>query len=542
MDCSGIPLKTSSQEEHARLSTKLFDRCCAPASQALCLRGRGRAKLKELCTQPGLLFLTACFQQGSDKEKETDKPEEQEDKETEKQVEQEAKETERPVEQEALVLRASASPAKQQLSLVRMFGWGSGASQTAVVPVEKPMKTAVVPVEKPSYNVVAAQNGQKGGLVSGRRRRNWLQMRPYGAAAVKLKNLTGQQKVFAIEMVDASMQSGFSKNKSMEKTALHMGISLSQIKRLMKAEEKEYWLTWAKQEDRRGREREGTVRRRGERLTKHEKGGTDRGCRRPRKRPYLGPEQQARGLVEGVKHWADEHEELGFDIFASDLYHEYYRQLKSKLCVYQDEKNEGTFNPDKEAKFKYFEQRLQKLDDSAAARLWQREYLAGKCGMLTRSKQRVTSLSTEQEGQLVMQGWDCWDSLLWKIGCGSEEDLKDYVADAARLCVKSQDTVVSLSDQIPVWIKCDGEKCLVRKSVTTEGRLAKRRRKSRVQVAGGEKQTEKEVEQPQTTKRTPGNTANSRYRVTLIARQLIHNYFRPAADPQGSRGSRALHN
>ena len=541
MDCSGIPLKTSSQEEHARLSTKLFELCSASASQALCLRGKGRANLTELCTQPGLLFLTACFQQGSDKEKETDKPEEQEDKETEKQVEQEAKETERPVEQEALVLRASASPAKQQLSLVRMFGWGSGASQTAVVPVvpvEKPMKTE--PRVKQDVQEMLAQKTLCG-IVSGRRR-HWRQMRPYGAAPVKMKNLTGQQKVFAIEMVDEQMRAGVSKNKSMEKTAGHMKISLSQMKRLMKAEEKEYWLTWAKQEDRRGQEREGTVRRRGERLTKLEKGSTDRGCRRPRKRPYLGPLQQARGLVEGVKAWADEHEELGFDIFASDLYHEYYRQLKSKLCVYQDEKNEGTFNPDKEAKFKYFEQRLQKLDDSAAARLWQREYLAGKCGMLTRSKQRVTSLSTEQEGQLVMQGWDCWDSLLWKIGCGSEEDLKNYVADAARLCVKSQDTVVSLSDQIPVWIKCDGDRCLVRKSVTTEGRLAKRRRKSRVQVAAGEKQTEKEVEQPQTTKRTPGNTANSRYRVTLIARQLIHNYFRPAADPQGSRGSRALHN
>ena len=82
-----------------------------------------------------MLFLIACFRQGSDKEKEMDKPKEQEDKETEKQVELEAKETERPVEQEALVLRASASPAKQQLGLVRMFVWGSGASQTAVVPV-----------------------------------------------------------------------------------------------------------------------------------------------------------------------------------------------------------------------------------------------------------------------------------------------------------------------------------------------------------------------------------------------------------------------
>ena len=216
MDCSGIPLKTSSQEEHARLSTKLF----------------------ELCTQPGLLFLTACFQQGSDKEKETDKPEEQEDKETEKQVEQEAKETERPVDQEALVLRASASPAKQQLSLVRMFGWGSGASQTVVVPVvpvDKPMKTE--PRVKQDVQEMLAQKSQCG-ILSGRRR-HWRQMRPYGAAPVKMKNLTGQQKVYAIEMVDASMQAGVSKNKSMEKTAGHMKISLSPMKRLMKTEERE---------------------------------------------------------------------------------------------------------------------------------------------------------------------------------------------------------------------------------------------------------------------------------------------------------------
>jgi hypothetical protein len=83
---------------------------------------------------------------------------------------------------------------------------------------------------------------------------------------------------------------------------------------------------------------------------------------------------------------------------------------------------------------------------------------------------------------------------------------------------------------------------MVRQSVTTAQRLAKRQRKSRKQVAAEEKQTEKAVEQPQTTKRTPGSTAKSRYRETLIARQLIHNYLRPDAAPQGSRGSRALHN
>ena len=73
MDCSGTPLKTSSQEEQARLSTKLFDLCSAPASQALCLRGRGRAKLKKLCIESGVLLVAACLQQGSDKEQEEEK-------------------------------------------------------------------------------------------------------------------------------------------------------------------------------------------------------------------------------------------------------------------------------------------------------------------------------------------------------------------------------------------------------------------------------------------------------------------------------------
>ena len=71
----------------------------------------------------------------------------------------------------------------------------------------------------------------------------------------------------------------------------------------------------------------------------------------------MGPLQHARRLVEGTKHWADEYEELVFEIFASDLYNEYYRQLKSKVYVYEDEKNEGTFNPDKEVKFQYLKQR-----------------------------------------------------------------------------------------------------------------------------------------------------------------------------------------
>ena len=79
-----------------------------PASQAFCLRGRGRAKLKKLCIEPGVLLLAACLQQGSDKEKEEEKPREQEET---------VSETPRGEAEMSMVAANTASPAKGQLSL-----------------------------------------------------------------------------------------------------------------------------------------------------------------------------------------------------------------------------------------------------------------------------------------------------------------------------------------------------------------------------------------------------------------------------------------
>ena len=96
-----------------------------------------------------MLFLAACRQQGSEKEKETEKPVEQEEK---------VSETPREEAEMSMVTAKTASPAKGQLSLKAMFGWGSGASQTAVVLVEKPMKTE--PTVKQEVRDIVAQNSQ----------------------------------------------------------------------------------------------------------------------------------------------------------------------------------------------------------------------------------------------------------------------------------------------------------------------------------------------------------------------------------------------
>ena len=248
----------------------------------------------------------------------------------------------------------------------------------------------------------------------------------------------------------------------------------------------------------------------------------------------MGPTSVWHDMLKDLQGWVEEHEEQGMEIYKSDLYNEFLRQLKSKVAVYEDEKEEGTFRPDKEAKYLEMVDKLRKLSEKPWLQRWQADWLAGKCKLLSRTKQRVTSLSAEQEAELVKTGWACFDALLWKAAHGAQGDLVDWVANPARFISKRKYTVISMSDQIPCWIKGDGGKRLVKASVRTEARLRKRQRTSREAVSKGEKQKEEANEQPMTTVRTAGNPANSRYRVTLVARQLIHGYF-DTGEPQGLR-------
>ena len=89
--------------------------------------------VKKFCTQPGLLFLAACLQQGSDKEKETEKPVEQEEK---------VSETPRGEVEMSMVAAETASPAWEGVGSLITLGsliefWGpEGPPQ-----IEKPLKS-----------------------------------------------------------------------------------------------------------------------------------------------------------------------------------------------------------------------------------------------------------------------------------------------------------------------------------------------------------------------------------------------------------------
>jgi hypothetical protein len=118
--------------------------------------------------------------------------------------------------------------------------------------------------------------------------------------------------------------------------------------------------------------------------------------------------------------------------------------------------------------------------------------------------------------------------------------MRPYVQNPERWVVERPSTVISCSDQVPVWLKASPDDALQPKSTVEGRRLAKRQRTSRQKVAAGEKQTDAAALQPRTTVRTPGNPANSRYRVTLVARQLVLNYFDERQCPKGPY-RRSLH-
>ena len=138
------------------------------------------------------------------------------------------------------------------------------------------------------------------------------------------------------------------------------------------------------------------------------------------------------------------------------------------------------------------------------------------------------------------QGWKNWDQLLYRTGCAPAQDLVDWVAKPVQWVSNSQETVISASDQLPVWLKPDSGKRLVPKAQISAAQQAKRRRVARKVVQHQEpmaQEVEEAGRRPRGLIATGGNPANSRSRYTLVARQLVKNYFKPGTDPVGEQAT-----
>ena len=241
--------------------------------------------------------------------------------------------------------------------------------------------------------------------------------------------------------------------------------------------------------------------------------------------------------------WAEVQQAQGHELERGDLLRQYCLFLDSETAFLVDkQKSDQPLTEWEQKALPHFQKRqkaLKKKDPRAKTAI----FLLGKTGLVERSKQRVTGLSSEEEKVLMEQGWRFWDYLLGILSQKDCKQLSAFVAQPERWILNRIQIVISMSDQIPVWLKADSKKVLLSKRKLDEAaadRQSRKRRKVLVEEARQGKATEQDAsagQQGRTTAVASGNPANSRCRYTLVARQLIHHFFDPDRAPTGGSGN-----
>ena len=203
-----------------------------------------------------------------------------------------------------------------------------------------------------------------------------------------------------------------------------------------------------------------------------------KGCRLPGKRGYLGRTDHCRELVLKTQVWAEAEQAAGHPLARLDLLRQFRLYLEKAVEQAKQVPEEDQTQKEKAA-LKVWQTRLAKLEEDRRVRRRQAVYLAAKTGFTERETNLQTPLSQSEEDRRLAKHWQLYDLLLWRAGCGSREDLQDYVAQPEQFIRNRRQTVLTFSDQIPVWLKPGGAgKVLQHRSVQRQASLRRKRKKA----------------------------------------------------------------
>ena len=361
--------------------------------------------------------------------------------------------------------------------------------------------------------------------------RKWKGGRPQrarGAQKARYTALSGQQKVWLVEEVSQRLQQpGATRLVAFRAVAAKLGCTEDTARKIFG--QKDFWEEWAVKNQRKASLNRGTTRRKGDGTPFSRQQSKGMGCRLP----GGGRKDFTQVFTDQTQVWAELEAGNGHELGRLDLLAQFRLYLDSGIAEAQDRQAAGTLSPDEAVELSHWLHRQQRLTLPKAREKFA-VYLLVKTGWVERSKQRTTALSVQQEIDLCEAGWAQFDKLLWRAGCGSPANMRDYVLQPERWILAKRSTVISMSDQVPVWCKPDSGKRLMPKAVLAAASKARAKRKRRwqaVQDGAGDAEAD---EQPRTLVCSAGNAANSRSRYTLVARQLVRKYFEPDCEPVGA--------
>ena len=269
-------------------------------------------------------------------------------------------------------------------------------------------------------------------------------------------------------------------------------------------------------------------------------------------RGYLGTTDFLHEERRAVAAWAKQEEENGHSLGRSDLFRQFKILTAHKQKVLQEAAQrlaeEGQELPDFETKaLEFCNKRLEAWLKPKAREKAAKKLLA-QTGHRERRTNWRTKLSPEQETEYLHKAWRFFDFLSWLVANGSVEELSDFFAMPEQFRQNYKSTALLFTDQIPVWLKVDSGATVISEEKLSNLRAGQKQRRARRQVAAkrlaalvaGRPVPQDEMPQEPSGKqaacyltRGPGSTEAARWRISLLARQVIEDFWDPAKTPVG---------
>jgi len=337
-----------------------------------------------------------------------------------------------------------------------------------------------------------------------------------------------------VEEVEKLVGAGLSLTKAQQKAREGICCSESTGKRYWR--EREQIRAWARTEQRRATKRAGSCRKQGQRvpLASLKTKNTDRRKVVAGHRRYLGRWQPLRPVLDALDDWKQFEEQLGHTLRPQSLLRQFRVFLRSAILTAEDTKQAGTCSPEDEKYLTAWKDTEGRLRVSQQKRSNMSAYVAAQLDLVLRAKQRQTSLTVRQEQESMETGWAIFDRVLHTAAFESAKKLRDYVAEPERWMEQRDSIVISMSDQILVWLLPSDRKVLVNKKKLQTAQKKITLRKRRAEAAQSKQEAEADF-QDETLTKTPGNAAHSKTRITLVARQLVKGYFAEEEEPTGQQ-------
>ena len=386
-------------------------------------------------------------------------------------------------------------------------------------------------------------------------------------------DLTPEQKVVLCQAISLDFQqSGSSRNQVFDRWAGQIGCQVPTVRRWY-----DHRQVWEQTAERRARQApppgvvtQGRVGKRPKLQGGRRPATGARQVRTPGARlgttDWLLPEREA------LQQWARQEEQQGHPMSRWDLLRQFTFFVSARKAFLLAKQADEGLDEDEEAVLKFATARLLNLETKKKSRDRAAVNLLRQTGFRERQTNRSRQLSDEEEGRNLRSAWQFCDYLQWLTAKGSAEELGNFVAQPEQFVQRRSETAITLTDQIPVWLKVEAGSTLISENLLSAQREGKKRRRAARKAAakskgrgkgrgraatfrygsgqdlrtfGQEDEPDSEALPEEETDEAmgssylmkgPGSTDASRWRVSLLARQAVTGFFDPRQPaPTGDR-------